>query len=129
MVGELFSVVLTEQFKNLRYGDRFGAGEIDEITGGSGRDIFIVGDRQDAFYSRQKDFDYALITDFEPERDTIELHGEKTDYVFAPTAGDLPQGTGLYLDVDSSGDLSDTDELIAISTRTFSSLDTGFSFV
>lgn len=110
-------------------GDRFGAGEIDQITGGSGKDIFVVGDRQDAFYSSQKDLDYALITDFDIDRDTIELHGEITDYAIAPTAGDLPQGTGLYLDVDSSGDISDTDELIIISTQTFSSLDKGFSFV
>ena len=111
-------------------GDRFGVGEIDELTGGSGGDIFVLGERETVFYSRQSTSDYALITDFVPGQDTIELSGEITDYVLAPTSGNLPQGTGLYLDLDSSGEFtSGTDELIAISTQTFSSLDNGFSFV
>ena len=100
------------------------------MTGGSGRDTFILGDRENVFYSSQNAFDYALIADFNVDRDTIELSGERADYVLAPTSGDLPQGTGLYLDVDSSGEFtSGTDELIAISTQTFSSLENGFSFV
>ena len=111
-------------------GDRFGVGEIDELTGGSGRDTFVLGDGENVFYSSQNGFDYALITDFEVGRDTIELKGEIADYVLAPTSGDLPQGTGLYLDVDSSGDFtSDTDELIAISTQTIGSLENGFSLI
>ena len=82
------------------------------------------------FYSKQTAFDYALIDDFKVGQDTIELHGEIADYVLAPTIGDLPQGTGLYLDVDSSGDFtSGRDELIAISTQTLSGLENGFSFV
>ena len=110
-------------------GDRLGVGEIDELTGGLGRDTFVLGDGENVFYSSQNAFDYALITDFEFGRDTIELTGETADYVLAPTNGDLPQGTGLYLDIDSSSDFTpDTDELIAISTRTIGSLENGFSF-
>ena len=111
-------------------GDRLGVGEIDELTGGSGRDTFVLGDRENIFYSRQNAFDYALINDFEVSQDTIELRGEIADYVLAPTSGDLPQGTGLYLDVDSSGEFtSGTDELIAISTQTLGSLENGFSSI
>ena len=107
-----------------------GVGEVDELTGGADSDTYILGDRQTAFYVGQNDFDYALITNFEVGQDTIELNGDAASYVLAPTTGDLPQGTGLYIDTDSSGDFtSGSDELIAISTQTFASLETGFSFV
>ena len=110
-------------------GDRFGNGEIDELTGGSGRDTFSLGDRHEVFYARQNEFDYAKIIDFEAGNDIIELHGEMTDYVLAPTSGDLPHGTGIYLDLDDSGDFtSEADELIAVSSQTFDNFD-GFSFV
>ena len=109
-------------------GDRFGLGEIDELTGGSGKDTFSLGDRQNVFYSGQNTFDYAVITDFEASEDTIELRGKIADYVIAPTTGDLSPGTGLYLDVDNSRDFTlGTDELIAISTKTFESLDLALS--
>ena len=111
-------------------GNGLGVGEIDELTGGSDGDTYILGDRQNVYYVGQNDFDYALITNFEVGQDTIELNGAAADYVIAPTMGDLPQGTGLYLDSDGSGDFtSGSDELIAISTQTFDSFDDGFSFV
>ena len=111
-------------------GDRFGVGEIDELTGGLDRDIFVLGDGENVFYSSQNGFDYASIADFELGIDTIELTGERADYVLAPTSGDLPQGTGLYLDIDNSGEFTPgTDELIAISTQTIDSLENGFNFI
>ena len=111
-------------------GTGLGVGEIDELTGGSGRDTFVLGDRQNVFYSGQNAFDYALITDFKAGQDTIEIKGNIADYVLAPTSGDLPEGTGLYLDLDSSGDFtSGTDELIAISTEKINNLRNGFSSI
>ena len=71
-------------------GDSFGRGEVDELTGGSDADTFVLGDRQTAFYVGQNDFDYALITDFEASQDTIELNGKIENYVIAPTTGDFP---------------------------------------
>ena len=111
-------------------GVNLGVGEIDELTGGSDSDTFVLGDRQTAFYVGRNNFDYALITDFEASQDTIELNGEASNYVIAPTTDSLPQGTGIYLDTDSSGDFSSgSDELIAVSTQTFENFDNGFSFV
>jgi len=111
-------------------GENLGVGEIDELTGGADSDTYVLGDAQTAFYAGRNDFDYALITDFEVGQDTIELNGAAGNYVIAATTGSLPQGTGIYLDTDNSGDFtSGTDELIAISTQTFESFDNGFSFV
>ena len=110
-------------------GGSLGVGEIDELTGGSDSDTFVLGDRQTVFYAGQNVFDYALITDFEVGQDTIELNSA-ANYVIAATTGNLPQGTGIYLDTDNSGDFTaGTDELIAISTQTFDNFDNGFSFV
>ena len=111
-------------------GDFYGVGEIDNLTGGSGRDTFVLGDGENVFYSEQNVFDYALITDFEVGQDIIKVRGETADYFLAPTTNDLPQGTGLYLDVSDSGDVnSEAGELIAISTQTISSLENGFTFI
>ncbi|MBD1913906.1 MULTISPECIES: pre-peptidase C-terminal domain-containing protein [unclassified Leptolyngbya] len=59
--------------------------EIDYLTGGNGRDTFILGDEESAFYddgdpSSTGDLDYALITDFNVLRDTIQLHGSADSY-------------------------------------------------
>ena len=111
-------------------GENLGVGETDELTGGADSDTFVLGDRHTAFYTGRNNYDYALISDFEVGQDTIELFGEASNYVIAATTGSLPQGTGIYLDTDSSGDFTaGTDELIAISTQTFASFDNGFSFV
>jgi Ca2+-binding RTX toxin-like protein len=41
-----------------------GVGEQDQLTGGSGRDRFILGDTAGSFYVGQGNQDYAQITDF-----------------------------------------------------------------
>ncbi|MGF1480759.1 MAG: peroxidase family protein [Cyanophyceae cyanobacterium] len=107
-----------------------GVGEIDELIGNSGNDTFVLGDADSVFYAGQGIFDYALLSDFRANRDTIQLHGLKENYVLGAAEAGLPKGTGLYLDVDGSQSLTlGTDELIAVSTRTISNFESGFVFV
>ena len=56
-----------------------GLGEKDTLTGGSGNDTFILGDKKRAYYTGQKEQDFALIKDLK-EGDKIQLHGEDEDY-------------------------------------------------
>lgn len=112
-------------------GNNFGMGEIDILNGGFGRDTFNLGDKNNVFYHGKGIFDYALIEDFRANQDTIVLKGEVSDYVLGTTNdGDLPKGTGLYFDVNNSGDFTDgVDDLIAVVTQNISNFDRGFSFV
>ncbi|MDJ0532956.1 MAG: S8 family serine peptidase [Xenococcaceae cyanobacterium MO_207.B15] len=55
-----------------------GSGEYDDLTGGVGADIFVLGDSYEAYY---QDFGYATITDFDwSEGDTIQVFGSASDY-------------------------------------------------
>ncbi len=81
-----------------------GSNEIDTLRGGANADQFVLGDQQKAFYDDGKQAagrnDYALITDF-TKADKIQLHGKRRDYVFEQTLGNLPRGTGIYLDTET----------------------------
>ena len=65
--------------------DYYGAGseELDDLNGGSGADTFVLGDSFEAYYqedSWQSSGD-ALIEDFNwQEGDTLQLHGNESDY-------------------------------------------------
>jgi hypothetical protein len=88
---------------------RPGEGEIDQLTGGTGDDRFILGSRSQVFYTDQGTGSvnrngYALVTDFS-DRDTIQLHGEALQYRLKPTSGTLPTGTGIYLSFDGKSEL------------------------
>ncbi|MFK8184006.1 MAG: NF038122 family metalloprotease [Phormidesmis sp.] len=62
--------------------DRFnlGRGERDVLSGGSGRDRFILGNEVAAYYSENGVQDYATLTDFDTNADTIQLHGSSGQY-------------------------------------------------
>ena len=81
------------------------------MSGGSGRDTFLLGlENNEALYDSQgflENEDYALIKGFTLGEDTIDLFGEPSDYVLAPSPEGLPGGTGIYLD-------REQDELIGI---------------
>lgn len=86
-------------------------GEIDVLTGGAGTDTFGV------IYSYDDDdplaagtTDYALIKDFNPSQDFIQLTGAKTNYFLAASPDGLPKGTAIFLDKPGIA----PDELIAI---------------
>ncbi|MBE9037888.1 calcium-binding protein [aff. Roholtiella sp. LEGE 12411] len=65
----------------------FGSGEIDTLTGSSGRDTFVLGDSNFVYYDDGQalttgEFDYALITDFNFREDFIQLKGSRDFYSF-----------------------------------------------
>ena len=59
-----------------------GVGEVDILTGGGGRDKFILGDTNGAYYVGKGNDDYATITDFNLFQDSISI-GSLKDYSFA----------------------------------------------
>lgn len=64
----------------------FGRDEIDTLTGGRGRDIFVLGDEANVYYDQSQlgGEGYALITDFNPNRDLIQLKNvEGSHYVLS----------------------------------------------
>lgn len=93
-----------------------GAGEIDVLTGGAGRDTFVLwssngggapgtGGRGTS-YSYEGNDDYALIADFNLRRDVIELEDSEfggrsvavVEYSLGASPEGLPEGTGLFVD-------------------------------
>lgn len=65
-----------------------GVAERDVLTGGSGRDRFILGDSNSVYYTDGHPIefgfaDFALITDFNPTEDRVQLHGSARDYQLA----------------------------------------------
>lgn len=95
--------------------------EIDTLTGGAGADTFILGDSNSVFYDDVNPVmagkrDYALITDFNPNEDKIQLTGSNSASAYryyTTEASGVPgvtQGTAVYLDKPSDR----SDELIAV---------------
>ncbi len=89
-----------------------GVGEIDTLTGGQGSDLFILGDTTGVYYDdgNQADpgtNDYALIADFIPTEDAIQL-SKGSNYTVGSAPAGLPSGAGIFL---NDGDRM---ELIAI---------------
>ena len=57
-------------------------GEQDTLVGGAGRDLFVLGDQKQVYYddrnsNTEGSNDYALIEDFNPQQDKIQLKGDK----------------------------------------------------
>jgi len=88
-----------------------GLNEVDELTGGTGADTFVLaqlppGGETVNFYddgdiNTAGTEDYALITDFELDIDAIALAGEASDY----SLGASPEGTGVYINDGTSPEL------------------------
>ena len=72
-----------------------GIEEIDTLTGGSGSDIFVLGDVNNTYYDNG-DSDYALITDFNASEDSIQLQGKADDYLLVPFSQANQTGTAIY---------------------------------
>lgn len=89
-------------------------GEVDHLTGGEGRDTFILGNTKRVFYANKKlrdsdRDDYAIITDFTNGEDAIQLQGG-TRYLLQPITLGKTSGIGIYVDRQAS----QNNELIGI---------------
>lgn len=94
-----------------------GRGQIDRLTGQAGADVIVLGDSRGVFYDDRTagnlgTSDYALITDFLPGQDSLQLRSAA--YRTTVSGGNL----SLYWDRNNNGRLdtsgSNRDELIAI---------------
>ncbi|GBF80582.1 calcium-binding protein [Aphanothece sacrum] len=56
--------------------------EIDTLIGGSGSDLFLLGDYHNPYYVGGYSHDYAFIGDFQTGVDKLQLHGYAHDYSF-----------------------------------------------
>ncbi len=88
-----------------------GFGGIDNLTGGAGADTFVLGEGGDVFYADAGFADFATIQDFLSGKDTIQLTGSLSDYVFFGTTISLDNGDGLFNALE--------DDLIAFVSSTF----------
>ena len=68
----------------------------DLIEGGKGRDIYVIGDENQVYYSDYPWWDHAIITDFEPAQDIIQLKGSSDDYSINPANSQGIYGTGIF---------------------------------
>ena len=93
--------------------------EPDVLTGTMESDTWVLGDSDRSFYAASDGSDYAIIANFDPTQDTIQLHGSAADYRLVSDGSD----TAIYLGESAQ-------ELIGIVKDSASlSLDSGFSFV
>jgi RTX calcium-binding nonapeptide repeat (4 copies)/FG-GAP-like repeat len=87
-----------------------GAGEIDTLTGGAGKDEFWLGTATKSFYTVSGNDDYAIITDFNRLDDVIRLKGAKDGYRLDGAGALGVAGTAIY----GRNSVSGTDDLVAI---------------
>jgi serralysin len=69
-----------------------GQGERDRLTGDGNRDVFVLGDRVQAFYDDGRRNDFALILDLKGG-DRVQLHGSQEDYAVRT----VNRGVGIFL--------------------------------
>ncbi|MFN7677200.1 MAG: S8 family peptidase, partial [Cyanobacteriota bacterium] len=95
-----------------------GARQVDTLTGLGGSNLFLVGDGRGVFYDDKVNnnlgnADYALIKDFVPGVDKLQVRGGMA-YIYTPSS----TGVSLYWDRNKDGRLTSSgknqDELIAI---------------
>ncbi|MDJ0902818.1 MAG: thioredoxin domain-containing protein [Xenococcus sp. MO_188.B8] len=96
-----------------RFAQNPGQGEIDIITGGVGKDRFVLGTNNQVFYNDRPlanpDTDgYARITDFTSDQDVIWL-AQGFNYSLGSSPIDSLSGTGIFVENQSG-----TNELIGV---------------
>jgi len=96
-----------------------GQREIDHLVAGSGSDLFVLGDSSSVYYNSGHlrgggKGDYALVQHFDPSLDTLQLHGNSSDYLTGIMTVNGQQGLGIFCDPNHLGHLTPNSELIAI---------------
>ena len=86
--------------------------DIDIFTGGSENDTFVLGDRSKPYYDDGDDSttgedSLAIVSDFNPDEDIIQLHGSPEDYILVDLAdlGETEPGTAIFLQGETSNEL------------------------
>ena len=109
----------------------FGTGEQDTLTGGAGSDTFILADTNSIFYDDGDSFsagdaDFALITDFNPGNDIIQLQGSADLYeldFFTSSTGTtdakLTFNSGVTAAAETIAILEDVDTNLSINDSAF----------
>ena len=94
-----------------------GKNEIDEMTGGQDKDVFVLGTEDGVLYDDGKKKngkkDYAVITDFNPKQDSMQLHGDRDDYFVDDRQKNGQGWQGIVYDSNQNGLMDRSDELIA----------------
>lgn len=109
-----------------------GQGEVDLMTGGPGRDHFVIDDNVvPVFYNDGNDrdpglADFVLLTDFDPSEDKLQVDDDASSFHLAPLRLNVKSRTveldsakpnnaqGIFFDTDRSGSFSEFDELVAV---------------
>ena len=68
----------------------------DLIKGGKGRDSYIIGDEDRLYYTNKPWYDRAIIQDFQPQYDTIQLNGRASDYTIRAINIEGISGMGIF---------------------------------
>ncbi|MBD2492629.1 Calx-beta domain-containing protein, partial [Aulosira sp. FACHB-615] len=92
-----------------------GLGEIDVLQGGTGGDIYVIGNAATTFYDDGNSTtagitDYARIVSFNVSEDIIQLTGPKSNYILGSSPINNITGTAIYI----KKPIGEPDELIAI---------------
>ena len=95
------------------FGSYYGDASIgtDSLYGGSGFDTFVFANRSGSFYLNDS---YAVINDFDFSDDKLKLSGNANKYFTSTTTKNNIRGLGIYFDNNASGQLDNSDPLIAI---------------
>lgn len=100
----------------------------DSLTGGAGADTFDVVGRVEFLRSNRsnplKQDEFALVNDFNKDKDTLVLLGSANQYV----VGTSIKGAEIYLDANGDGITNQADEIVAI-IKGANSFDLNGSFV
>ncbi|BAZ50404.1 hypothetical protein NIES4103_30200 [Nostoc sp. NIES-4103] len=97
----------TKQSVNYNAGDvdpLTGIGEQEVLTGYANVDLFILGNTQTSFYGNNNN-DYALIKNFDPNIDILQLHGNQDNYVLDAILDQEISGLGIYLKLETQNEL------------------------
>jgi Ca2+-binding RTX toxin-like protein len=96
-----------------------GRGEVDQYTGGAGKDLFALGTESGVLYDDGRRGssgakDYVVVKDFTVRQDRLQLHGNKSDYFLGASPVRGVAGQGLFHDTNNNSRLDKSDELIGV---------------